>query len=771
MEISEQIDRILEKRASKLPDIEAKLTLLDDMRREIAYIEALRSEMITIDGQIKEDGRFSSMLNANPDMAWTLKDLKFNGIYADIEAAADKLKDYYDRCNRPRVNISVVGMARIGKSELLKAISGLSNYVIPAFDSSDCTGAPSIINNAPGTTLEAKLTFKKPDTLRQMAQKYLDDLVPDLGRRPLLRSMEEIKSLSIPEIREAIPKGSSKAILLPYLEKMVNHYDEWAHLAGGSPCVLNDETVIMTFVAQNNGVEGGKEGREEYFKYLAVDSCVISCEFPQSEVGKISLIDTVGLGDHTAGILDSMLETIRTQSDAVVFVHNPRDGSGGGFPQPVADVYDGIHEACKDKDLEKWLYYLINHVTKPTKKMAVNTEFCNAALKTLQDANYSGASNAKIIDVMDTGAVRTQFLLPMLEGIAENLDSIDEIYRVPAEQSLQRLRNSYSVLCATARKALQSDIKRDSSLMPLILESTKKCKTAIRSSLFHLEEDWRRRKDQPCERVDRYAQDIFRRMSNQYDSDTFLPSMDMLREDLETGETASTLYQKYADSIRNKITNAFLDMDLELDSLINGMKGDVAVALYDACGFGKLCAPPQDGRQPCEWLLDFSEMVLGNDQAYPNIKLAMDTLANFRFSVKAFLTYEVRNCLDDLDSHYSNVPPLLSGRNADSEQTARNLFFALYQTASRIASDLEDRMRDVFIRPNRAIAAELMDFLDRIYYADGSKEEWDNLLAMNSGLLWADQIRDRQIVDVLCEEWLDAVERLQKYNQASKYQI
>lgn len=50
-----------------------------------------------------------------------------------------------ERFSRKTINIAVIGGARQGKSKLLQTISGLSNEVIPAFDTSDCTGATSMI--------------------------------------------------------------------------------------------------------------------------------------------------------------------------------------------------------------------------------------------------------------------------------------------------------------------------------------------------------------------------------------------------------------------------------------------------------------------------------------------------------------------------------------------------------------------------------------------------------------------------------------------------
>ena len=766
-EIGKRIDEIIEKRKSRLPEITAKMDGLQQMEQVVSLVKALRAEMISEDGEILEGGRFTHLLKMNLEMAWPLKEIQFDHVIAAIEKAKGTLSEYSARCSRERINISAVGMARIGKSELLKAISGLNNYVIPAFDSSDCTGAPSIINNVPGASLTARLTFKTPEAMRQMAQTYLDRMIPDLEKRPILRSMNDILGLSLDDVKKAMVKGSTESILLPYLEKMVKHYDEWSPLAGKEPTSLTDEKEIMTYVAQNNGVplDDPVRKREEYFRYLAVDTCVIDCNFPDSEMGKITLIDTVGLGDHTIGILDNMLETIKSQSDAVIFVHNPRDGTGDGLPEPVTKVYDGIYKAYRDKKLDDWLYFLINHVSHPTKKLAQNTEFCNSALRRLQNAELSGSKNAKIIDVTDVDAVRYEFLVPLLEGIAVHLDEIDEVYRVPAEEDLRHLRTVYNGFCVQIKKALQSNVKRDENLIRKLQDKTTDC---LRTGLYQLVSEWRKSKDMPCVRLDKSAKIIFRHMSDQYDPDTYLPSEDYFREMLQSGETALALYERSANSIRNKVMNAFLDLDQEVGDIITEMKGSVAKAMYDGCGLRKLCEPPADGRPAGEWLKDFSEMVLGDGQKYPSIKLAIDTLVKFDFSAKAFLIYEVRDCLDALDPHISTVTPVVSG---DAPRDARYLYYQLYPISVRIAQQLEKRLSEVLVRPNRAVAAALMDFLDRVYYGDGVLTEWNDLLSANDGLLWADQLREQQRTSALFDEWMDIIEKLQSFNQASFYQL
>lgn len=769
MEIQEQIQRIIAKRSERMPVIEEKLRVLDEIQERVSRMESVRAQMLQPDGSPIPDSRFAPMLQKNPDMVWGLQTLDFTAVHGALTEAREALNDYKTRCARRTVNISVVGKARNGKSELLKAISGLGNQVIPAFDSTDCTGAPSIIYNEPGSQLRAQLRFKTRREMLEMAQRYLDKLIPNPGEQPYLQRMEDISRLDMDKIRDKVPMGSAEGVKIKYLAKLVDHYGEWAPYADSAPITLDDEAQIMTFVAQNNGVEIGQPGREEYYRYLAVDTCEITCSFPQEGIGSVCLIDTIGLGDHTEGIMDSMLKTVREQSDAVIFNHMPKDGTGEGLPGDVTKIYKSIQMTCGDKNLGKWMFYSINHVAQSKKGLASNTQFCQSALKMLSESKWLGAENARIIDMMDTEAVQKDFLLPLLSSLLENLDGIDETYRTPAEEALQALWAEYNTLCSRAQKVLCSDIRSNASLAPLINKLTEQGLKALRAELFRERRSWLEKRDQPCAVLYGNAENIFLRMTQENFKNAYLPKQSEILNELESGIVPSTLYTDYANAIRTHISRDFLEVDAQLKAVIAEMKNELASMLYEKCNMKQLCVIPE-GEQPVyKWLYDFSENVLGND--YPNIRLAVEALADFEFSVKGFLTYEVRCCLDELDMSITNIPPLINVQNGNLNRTAMSIYSNLHRTLCHIASTLKDTIKELCIKPNRAMFAEVADFCDRIYYSEDSEMEWRNFYANQSSMLWAEELRQQQTVGILFQDWLDLVEALQQYNKKSVFEL
>lgn len=767
MKISEQINQIIEARHRHLPGIDSKLKKLSDIEEVLQQLDYMKSQMISQDGEIIQGGKYASLMAQNPDMAWNLQATDTGSTHKALMNARVVLEDCRHRFARESISVSVIGEARRGKSALLKSISGLDDLVIPAFESTDCTGAPSIIYNDENQQLKATLTFKSRRQMMDMAQVYLDKLIPDPMAQIHISSMEQIRSLDMNDILKKVPVGHPGLIVQSYLKKLIDHYDEWAVFAGRTePLVLNNKNEIATFVAQNNGVPVGDEKRIEYYRYLVVERCEIQCAFPEVEVGKINLVDTVGLGDHTEGILEGMLHTVEKESDAVVFMILPQNGAGGGIPQSVVEIYRQIVDNCNDRDLSKWLFYMINHVEHTKGSYAQNTQYCASAAKMLKESKFLGCEHTKIINALDARAVREDFLLPMLIELSKNLESIDQIYIDKVNEALKSLHIEYSQLAKKAQKVLNSDFSHNVTLTPIINKKTKASFEQMRGSLFRLLAKWEEKKNQPCAIIFDATEKILSRMQQDYMKDTYVPSREDILLQLETGTQPPQVYMDYENKIRNAVAKDFLSVNIELQELVDDIKDQVAEVFCNQNGFNAILKP--DNSRPIhEWLRDFSETVL-DENSYPNIKLAFDTLYEFDFTVKGFLTYEVRDGLNGLDPSFSNLPAIVNNQGNISK-TASRIRTSLLSRLCVIASELNERLEALFCKPNMALFAEVSEFYDRIIYSEGVDVEWRTFYAENAGILWADEIKKIQFTGVLCKDWMDLVDALVSKNSVSNF--
>jgi len=296
-------------------------------------------------------------------------------------------------------------------------------------------------------------------------------------------------------------------------------------------------------------------------------------------------------------------------------------------------------------------------------------------------------------------------------------------------------------------------------MFPLLNKLTRKAKENLRSRLFGQMSQWLEKRNEPCPVIYGGAADILDRMVQDTRKDSYLPSQEEIFNQLNTGIQPAALYVRYANEMRNAISGDFLGINIQLKGFVDGMKDDMAKVLCRECGLEALYRP-QEGKPLHQWLKGFSEDILGDNKAYRNIKLAIDTLYGFEFSVKGFLTYEVRSCLDLLDPRLTNIPVLVA-RNNSLKGTAANIRIKLLQCLCDIADILEKALKELCVKPNRALFAEVIEFYDRMVYAEGVDMEWDNFYGEKATILWGSQMREQQNVSILCQDWMDLADKMQ----------
>ena len=146
----------------------------------------------------------------------------------------------------------------------------------------------------------------------------------------------------------------------------------------------------------------------------------------------------------------------------------------------------------------------------------------------------------------------------------------------------------------------------------------------------------------------------------------------------------------------------------------------------------------------------------------------MNTICAFEFSVKAFLTYEIRNALNGLDPLYSNTPAIVN-KSGNLRRTANSIHMNLLSRLCMIADELSSRLEVLTVKPNLALFAEVQEFFDRIIYSPEAKQEWRNFFAEKSGILWGEEIKKQQNAGLLCQEWIDMVNELAKGNRSDNF--
>ena len=749
MQIHEIVEQITQKRKAWVPQIGEKQKALDEMLQALDHFDNLKAELVDSKGNVVE-GRFKSIGEKYPDMTMRIHMLSSAECRQRIALAKQAAESAMKRFSRDTINIAVIGKARVGKSEFLKSISNLSNFVIPAFSETDCTGAVSVIENRPGMVLEARLTFKTEREMVDIVQAYLNRIIPDDENRMVVRKLHQIRDLDMDEVNRRKIPGRADNNLVPYLAKFVEHYEEWAPLVKEGSLILTEEEEIQTYVAQNNGKKEG-EGKKAFYRYLAVSSCEISCTFDYQEAGHITLVDTVGFEDNAIGIENELIRVVNEKSDAVVFLIFPLDGTGDGVPAKIGDIYNKIERNCRDKNLDKWLFWLINHA--PDHPKTPNPrEFCEQALRTLDRNGWSGELR-RIVDVHDPNQVREEFLIPLLNILMDNLDEIDTLYLQDMQSAMDSVKKEYALFCGSARKVFESELRSAVHTQPQMAKNIDQMVRHISAQMTLLCRTEARKRDQPCQVLKEQVSGILREMRNGWG----IPEADQVREELLSDQPA-TVYTAHCNRIRNQITRNFARTDNSLEQLVAELKGSVAdILLSQKGGRLELVLRPDPEKPRYEWLGEFAENILQSAKEYPNLYEAFWQLYEFEFSVRGFLTYEVRACLDPIDPDLSNVPDIVG---EDERETADNICFYLERKMIDVADSLNEALNELFKKPCRAFFAVVKEFCDRVIYSENVRFEWNQLLAENYPSIWAKEYREMSVESGAFEQWEEVLGEL-----------
>lgn len=763
MVINELVDNIIQKRGERLPEIRERIEMLQNLIKALEEFDYFKSQIVDSQGNAV-NGKFNAVIAKHPDVVFNLNTMSTEYCKEKINNALAKLREAEKRFARDRINISVVGHARIGKSRFLQSVSNLPNEVIPAFDDTDCTGAVSIIQNVPkeripGGRVEARITFKSEAEMIKVVQEYLDKLITQADKKIVLRSIYDIKNLDLDDVKSRMTPGSAVNNLLKNITNFKNHFEEWAACIKLGETVLHDEKEIMTYVAQNNGVSKEKATKKnprlEFYKYLAVKTCEIDCVYDYKEAGKVTLIDTIGFGDNALGIEEGLVDVVNNRSDAAIFMLYPMDMAGGGVSSEITRIYDQINTNINNKDLDKWLFWLINYAPKHP-KMPNNPEFCETTLQTIKNSGWHSAME-KIIDVSNQEQVREEFLIPLLNILLANLDDIDSKYLQEAGDALEIAKREYMEFYKVARNLMSGNITASSGPQITLLKDS--LKRTISTKLVELTREYYEKRDEPCKRL---YEDVSKIVKDMH-SGAKMPDKMKVDADLTAEhDQATTVYDRYCNYIRNDLVKKFSDVDMSLDELVIDFKNNIANILISNEG-GRLgeILNPNENKNTFEWLNDFAESCL-DEKTYPNLYYAFKTLYNFEFSVKGFLTYEVRACLDSLDPAYVSF---IAPQTPDRIDKVNSIVFQLKRNLINVSDTLQKQLRDLLNKPNRAFFAAVKEFSDQVYFSEGVKYEWDAIFSENCSLLWAEEYNQMIQAEANFKEWKAILDTLAEYSQ------
>ncbi len=749
MNIKEGIEKIIEKRNEKVPELEKRKERLNQLLSQVLEINSLKKGIIDnkdIGPEVK-----NSLQNVNTDSFSTK-------MYGLIKSYTETI----DRFSRHEINIAVVGDARQGKSKLLQTISNLDNSVIPAFSSNDCTGTSSVIKNIPNVPLKADISFYTQLEMIKFVQDYLDTIFQN--KTIQLRSFDDIGSLSVSELKSKLELGTDKTGKFEHLKKYIEHFDEWKNYVNSRNITITDPHEIQKFVAQHNDEDEKSEERENYYIYLAVKEAVISCEFKNPETGSIVLRDTIGLGDIALGIEDKMLDTIKSHSDAAIIVRRP-ETSIGKLERRDEELYKKLRENFNKRNMDKWLFWLINRTTSDS-VYRDNYDRCLAFLSKLDEYEWSLAKG-EIVNVSDDDEVNGKFLPSVLETLIKNIDIIDsgilmEINKLADETyaEFKCIQESIKdVLKQGACAIVETDDFLDNKWDEVYESGVMKKLKDYRNELYNIRND-------ECEEFKNKVTEIL------HNSPKLLPTEDELLNQLKKGgnNRGIDVYTKRLDHLRTEFTKQFIGIDEEIfDEKVKNFKSDV-INIFTSDDGGKFenLLSLSDYNSPDEWFYDFTNKYLTKEK-YEQFNVAFTMLADFKMSVRGFLMHRIRDRIDRLD------PKVYKAEEKSIEDEARKIYLTLSKLLKDVREELMIKFEDELYRePNRVFYSIIGEFYDRINFSyqvsvRNAENTWKSFYKEHITEIWSEEIQKDKKVQILYKDWSEKTEMLSKVSKDCFY--
>lgn len=750
MAIRDQLDRIIAVRKEKCETLKQRKARLQDAK---ASLKASTAALAMQTKDIKDDQlrmQYGSVFNH----------INSSEVQKRIDHLVRHMDDGIKRFDRDYISIATVGKERQGKSQFLQSVGDLDNEIIPAYDATSCTGATSIIWNAPDMSkgaVRATITFRQPSELIDIVTPYIRELDPSyLESNPLL--FDDVAYINLPRLAACMETGNAaQASAMKHLTNIVEHFDEIRELFGSSPLSLTDPELIKTYVAQNNGREMSDPAVEYYYKYLAVARADIYCPF-FADTGRVRLVDTVGIGDTKYGIEDMMLNTVDKECDAAIVVTRPISGVQTTDQQ----LYESLREKFKARDTSKWLFYLVNHFK------GQNDNTVEAFRKDILSSKWAVAS-CQVVDASDQSAVRDTFVLPMLQTLLNNMDAIDGAY-------LKELDDEEAAVWAELRRFLDGlpsmeEVNTHGLLGKEAAEKGKRCFNRMTADLSQAVYHWSLEREKPNTALWNSVQAILN------DIDNIIPSPEKIDAIARSNGalTGEGVWEMVLHYVRNEITDRFIAIDNLLEKETLEFKNSLVKTLYHELRQLSPSAKPvseeEEGCDMVEWLKTMMDGTLGSNEQYAQIRKGFHFLYQFEFNTRAQVIQEVRRqmyIINPICPEYAK-PSITFQKNT----CGNAIHFYLTSRMSVVEDELRYHLGKLYRTPNQAFYAAAEEFYDRLTFASdltgdeaiSMSDVWGSFFQEFSSKLWKDDTERFDVVNQLIQRYHEMIDTLEGFLQ------
>jgi hypothetical protein len=750
---SEKILRILDKRKPLLSRLEATQQDLERFQSILEAFQGQRTELL-------QQPQLLALQDA-------LNSLNLRSVQQDITEELTALDRLNHRFSRKTLNIGVVGRARQGKSRLLQSLTGLTAQEIPDGGGAHCTGVRSTISHRPEQKTEATVLFyDEKSFLADRLSPYYRQL--ELGACPL--TVNHFANSPLPKLpahKTDAVSASQYEHLLRYKEKLV----DYQQLIGHAPRQIEADK-IREYVAQDT-----PDGERIYSNYLAVKEVQIYCDFPNPDVGQISVIDMPGLGDTAIGDEMRMLETLGKDVDFVLFVRKPNPGADVWYKEDV-QLYTTATKALIDLPIDQWSFMVLNR-TENLKGEGDNSRQCQLMEQDILNKKIR-VSRTIVANCIKPEQANELVLDPILEYMLEHIARLDEQYASACQQRVNSIRSAIHGILQQASGIVRM-MPDDGDDVEIFREQFKRFRQSLVKGLRDMLD---RLQEQRLEPDPYFAKEVTQVLSECH---TFppLPTSErivLLQEELMVwpGTQGRLMHET-----RNKLSKAFFPIERGLELCIDQVKQEIYQVLVKQASFAAL-APDHQGGAFLKQIAQLIEEKKGRNNLYAAFKL----IGGFELLYRGLVQHRIRQHLDVLTP---DLTPFQYNRDPESEMPKGHPFDILFPwtmpqevrpliEAEQVADNLkrayeqalsgcEQELNDLLAEPSQAAFAIAEEFVDQILLAEDAEDELYSFLYSQRKTVWPDAFNKNAQLRGVARSWKDAVEILAKESEELAWQF
>lgn len=436
--------------------IDARTERADLLRRRVGSWTRAGETVRSLQGALDQ---LAAHRGATTDVVAARDALAFADLAGRIEREVlPRFHRVEQRFSRTTINIGVAGEARVGKSTLLQAISGLGEGQIPTGDDLPVTAVRSRIFHVPGVS-RATVRFHTWDTFRtRVLQPYFDKL----AWPPAPATPAAFRALDVPPVHDDDEQAGLRQGLRDRVLGMQRSLDSWLPLLGAETARLDLEE-IRPLVAYPTADEEGDSSRSPDRKYLAVREALLECEFPGTMVRSIGLLDLPGTGEIVAAGEDRHLAGLEDQVDLVLLVTNPRKKAYWSIE--AARTLDIVQQARCGAATHDFCLVVINDGGASDSQVK--------ALRGDIERKTQAGGDARSYTILECDAlrpedVRARLVMPALRHLADRLGDMDAAAVRYAEHGAQDVARELSAMLDRVEQALGEAVP-SASPSPVVL--------------------------------------------------------------------------------------------------------------------------------------------------------------------------------------------------------------------------------------------------------------------------------------------------------------